>query len=99
MKDLIDRQAALDTFGPWLNVEGYSEGELNMLRAVLYELKTLPTAQPEQKKGHWIEIQAPDSDGNGLYECSICHRGEVHVPIVEVPFCWHCGADMTEGEG
>lgn len=47
MKDLIDRQAALDTFGPWLNVEGYSEGELNMLRAVLYELKTLPTAQPD----------------------------------------------------
>lgn len=47
MSDLIDRQVALDTFGPWLNVEGYSEGELNMLRAVLYELKTLPTAQPE----------------------------------------------------
>lgn len=58
MKDLIDRQAALDTFGPWLNVEGYSEGELNMLRAVLYELKTLPTAQPEVAK----DTNVPSTD-------------------------------------
>ena len=56
----------------------------------------LKNAQPERMRGRWIEIQAPDSDGNGLYECSVCHRGEVHVPIVEVPFCWHCGAYMKE---
>lgn len=52
----------------------------------------------KRMRGRWIEIQAPDSDGNALYECSICHSGEVHVPIVEVPFCWHCGARMDGGE-
>ena len=55
-------------------------------------------AQPHRKRGHWIEIQAPDRDGNALYECSICHSGETHTPVVEVPFCWHCGAKMDGGE-
>ncbi len=45
--DLIERQAAIDKFKPWLNVKGYSEGELNMLKAILYELRSLPSAQPE----------------------------------------------------
>lgn len=47
MCDLISRQAAIEKFEPWLKVNGYSEGELNMLRAVLYELRFLPSAQPE----------------------------------------------------
>lgn len=49
--DLISRQAAIDKFEPWLKVKGYNEGELNMLKAVLYELKFLPSAQPEQTGG------------------------------------------------
>ena len=47
MRDLIDRQAAIEKFEPWLKVDGYSEGELNMLKAVLYELRFLPSAQTE----------------------------------------------------
>jgi len=46
-EDVIYRQAAIDKFEPWLKVKGYNEGELNMLKAVLYELKCLPSAQPE----------------------------------------------------
>lgn len=45
--DLISRQAAIAKFEPWLKVEGYSEGELNMLKAVLYELTVMPSAEPE----------------------------------------------------
>lgn len=45
--DLIDRQAAIDKFEPWLKVEGCSEGELNMLKAVLYELRFMPSAHQE----------------------------------------------------
>ena len=50
-RDTISRQAAIDKFEPWLKVQGYSEGELNMLKAVLYELRLFPSAQPEQR---WI---------------------------------------------
>ena len=46
-KNLIDRQSAIDKFEPWLKVKGYSEGELNVLKAVLYELTVMPSAQPE----------------------------------------------------
>lgn len=44
--DTISRAAAINKFEPWLKVDGYSEGELNMLKAVLYELRVMPPAQP-----------------------------------------------------
>ena len=47
MNDLISRQSALDKFEPWLKVDGYSEGELNMLKAVLYELRVMPSTPPD----------------------------------------------------
>ena len=52
--DVISRQAAIEKFEPWLKVDGYSEGELNMLKAVLYELRFLPSAQPEQDILSWL---------------------------------------------
>jgi hypothetical protein len=49
MDDTISRRAAIDVFEPWLNVGGYSEGELNMLKDVLYELRCLPSARPDNR--------------------------------------------------
>ena len=47
MTDLIDRQKIKAKFEPWLKVTDYSEGELNMLKAVLYEITIMPSAQPD----------------------------------------------------
>lgn len=47
--DCISRRAAIAKFEPWLKVEGYSEGELNMLKAVLFELTVMPPAKPEPR--------------------------------------------------
>lgn len=47
MKDPIERQDIIKELESWLKVEGYSEGELNIIKAVLYELQSLPSAQPE----------------------------------------------------
>ena len=44
--DTISRRSAIAKFEPWLKVKDYSEGELNMLKAVLYELTVMPPAQP-----------------------------------------------------
>ena len=47
MNDLISRQMAIDKFESWLKVDGYSEGELNIIKAVLYELRSMPSAHSE----------------------------------------------------
>ena len=45
------------------------------------------------RHGKWLYIRT-DDDGNGVYECSVCHMGETHSPIVVVRYCWNCGAKM-----
>ena len=47
MNDLIERQVIINELESWLKVDGYSEGELNMLKAVLFELQYMPSAQPD----------------------------------------------------
>ena len=45
MSDLIDREAVIRKIEPWLYSKGRGESEINMLRAVIAELKSLPAAQ------------------------------------------------------
>lgn len=47
MKDPIERQDIINELESWLKVEGYSEGEVNVIKAVLYELRLMPSAQPD----------------------------------------------------
>ena len=56
-------------------------------------LETAPTVE-ERKTGKWIYVRT-EPDGNAFYYCSECGKGEVHVPIVEVKYCWNCGARMV----
>ena len=58
--DSISRRSAIEKFEPWLNVKGYSEGELNMLKAVLYELSNLPSVQPEKRTENARKTHARD---------------------------------------
>lgn len=101
--DVIYRQAAIDRFEPWLKVKGYNEGELNMLKAVLYELKCLPSAQTERKTGRWIDTEPNISDASykksGMaYYCSCCKHLAGKYKHKTYRFCPWCGAEMTEGE-
>ena len=48
----------------------------------------------EPKHGHWIFIR--DEENNGLYECSVCHSGDIHAKERDVPYCWNCGAKMDK---
>lgn len=106
MSDLISRHAAIEMFEPWLKVDGYSEGELNMLKAVLYELRFLPSAQPERKKGKWVPLQS--STDNLYYQCSCCRRNAPMVgtgclmnrrlEALLTDFCPNCGANMKGEE-
>lgn len=86
--DCISRQALLDKFEPWLKVKDYNDGELNMLKAVLYEIRFMRPAQPELKKGKWIR--------NGwAITCSECGYD---MPYTVRRFCPNCGAEMEVTE-
>ena len=80
MNDLISRQAAIDA--TWFE-PSYTD-PLNVLTEVRDRLKALPSAQPERKKGRWI-----DMDDHVM--CSCC--GATHYGS-DKNFCPNCGADM-----
>lgn len=82
MDDLISRNAALQAVGAntWAGAR----------------ISKLPSAQPERKRGKWIDI--------GDYcVCNQCWHTEQQFNGVEpiplhTPFCAMCGADMREEE-
>ena len=84
MDDLISRQAAIDA--TWFE-PSYTD-PLNVLTEVRDRLKALPSAQPERKKGRWI-----DMDDHVM--CSCC--GATHYGS-DKNFCPNCGADMRRNE-
>lgn len=47
------------------------------------------------RHGKWKLIRMEDN-GDGFYTCSNCDRGDIHSPLVSVPYCWYCGARMDE---
>ena len=63
MKDLIDREAALNCFHSWVNQYGdvYTPDEMPEYQAI----EALPSAQPEQQ---WI----PCSEKDAEYPCLAC---------------------------
>lgn len=86
MKDLIERQAAIDAINGVL-VEDDA-------RKVWFRLalQNLPSAQPERKKGKWI-----DYTEDGYVECPFCHNAtNCDGNKDELHFCFSCGADMRE---
>lgn len=56
------------------------------------------TIHVNRPKGHWILSQNQDKEdtdnGNYRFECSNCGYSDTHSKATEVPYCWHCGADM-----
>ena len=94
MADLIDRQKIKARFEPWLKVKGYSEGELNIIRAVLYEITIMPSAE---RHGKWIHDGYDFPHGVDWMHCSECGKIGVYCPAAMTNYCPHCGARM-DGE-
>lgn len=67
----------------------------------LIDIEHAPTIEPEHKKGHWIlsdyQVKEDTDNGNYRYYCSNCSHADIHARIVDVPYCWYCGAKMEEG--
>lgn len=106
--DIISRAAAIDAMMKLQaeDIEAYGasipEG-FDGDRAVT-ALKALPSAQPERKKGKWIERNPRNSPDCRLIECSEC--GNAYIVGYNINyddwidgrnFCMKCGADLRGG--
>ena len=101
MDDLINRQKAIDSLTEIImnlkNVYGDMGSAVNGARECI---KSLPSAEPEQKKGKWIHKEY--SIGACYAECNECHyraRGIAEdygfgFNYKFYNFCPNCGAKM-----
>ena len=91
--DTISRQAAIDIVvfecGEWIG----------LAKEISKQLKQLPPAQPEHKKGKWIKkMRVTETEKYISYDpewyCACC--GTKYDPWMAeiVNFCYVCGADM-----
>ena len=89
MKDLIDRAMAINALDKRFDsIPMEQTTEILQLRK---DLRELPSAQPERKRGKWEIYVISMFDGEGC-RCSEC--GLEGVPYWD--FCPNCGANMRE---
>ena len=84
MSDLISRQDAIDILTSAVErckgIYGDLGGAVSGAREFI---KSLPSAEPERKKGEWISHE-------NYVECSKCHC----FTSVGFSYCPHCGTEM-----
>ena len=100
--DLISKTETVEHLRRVLDVTvpitDYDSGYVDGVEFGVSTVSTMPTIQPERKKGEWLP------DNNNAYEmrfvCSCCKESEV-VPTIGFTkyrplwdFCPNCGADM-----
>lgn len=92
MDDLISRQAAIKALNNWF---------FNSMddRSPKQVIEALPSAQPERKKGRWINHRK--DRGHHIADCDQCGGTLQWLDPDERPnFCPDCGADMRgEADG
>ena len=82
MSDLISRQALCEYA---LNQKDKCVTPNDIMR--------LPSAQPQRKKGHWINHRK--DDGHNIADCDQCGNAIQWFDGDEIPrYCCMCGADM-----
>ena len=107
MDDLISRQAAIEEVEMLLE---QSEDDAldttwnNAIRGAISAVKHhVPSAQPEQKRGKWIESTELSEQVKGKKYCSNCGKAQCAIEItdktiqiksVTSKFCPECGAKM-----
>ena len=85
MKDLIERQAAIDAVLSVIPYDEYWKEEVEKA------INTLPSAQPERKTGKWIH-------GRDGWECSGCRCLVEEENKPPYNFCPQCGTYVRGDE-
>ena len=84
MDELIKRQAVLDQIELWARYDVPDvEAPIDLVERIL----ELPSAEPERKKGEWIDVGDPL-----MIRCSKCDYRVARYNNTN--YCPNCGADM-----
>ena len=95
MSDLISRQAAIDALrvAYWDDKIQSAKDDPCIVDAMtdwaIRQVKALPSAQPERKKGKWI--LKPN-----IYGVAYCSECDYELHTNNTNFCPNCGADMRD---
>lgn len=78
--------------------DGHTEEDVTRLLSLPgVEVRPMPDVKPVVHGFWWTyPDKDTDCDGNLWVWCSECDAGDRHVPGKNVPFCWHCGAEMSD---
>ena len=88
MSDLISRKAAIDAIrASTSKYTGFMEMEMYTDDDAVEAIEDLPSAQPERKRGKWIDDGDPF-----MWECGCC--GYRVKRYNNTRYCPNCGADM-----
>ena len=104
MSDLIDRQAAIDAIvntvsrvGLHDNSEVARYGATFRQHEIIDIIETLPSAQPERKKGKWaVRVIRGNWADDVISTCSECGTTFRNLDVAN--YCPNCGARMEEEE-
>ena len=94
MSDLISRQAAIDALETVKSC--LVEEEHQFLDCLISDMKKLPSAEPERKKGKWIKADSQQyfRKHYPLFTCSAC--GYRKDSQKKWNYCPNCGARMDK---
>ena len=90
--DTIYKQVAVDAV---LSAIPYDKYWAEQVKKAIW---SLPPAEPERKKGHWIDAVISTDNGDLLVQ--VCDQCNAFFPLAYTGgghhFCPNCGADMSE---
>lgn len=94
MSDLISREDAIEVLSQRARILQGEYGDLGgACSGAMKIIESLPSAEPERKKGKWIFHIDDLFPEESTQECSVCHEEE-SIRIYNDNFCPNCGADM-----
>lgn len=99
----IDADALIDKYGDWYTEEGTEEGYIGTIKGIV---DSMPTIQPERKKGKWIYGEDDGQDGwycsecNGFVPWDYEYYGLENIDFIDdFKVCPFCEADMVSRTG
>jgi len=106
MSDLINKEKFIYTL---IFSEKTKSIFVKDLRSVIEVANEMPSAEPERKRGKWIDEKINSytsrtycsecgSSAPFVYESDDYYGNHAHGETVKTKFCPNCGAEMTRGE-